>query len=90
MMCNFRIIIFLLVFVPTYSHAYLGPGMGGGIITATLGLLVAIFAAIFGTFVPLILAKNKIDPALATGPFITTINDILGLFIYFIIGQAIL
>lgn len=51
---------------------------------------VIIFAAIFGTFVPLILNKNKIDPALATGPFITTINDILGLFIYFIIGQAIL
>ena len=31
-----------------------------------------------------------IDPALATGPFITTVNDVLGLFIYFIIGQAIL
>ena len=45
------------------------------------------FAAVFGTFVPLILAKFKIDPALATGPFITTMNDIVGLVIYFSIGK---
>ena len=51
---------------------------------------VIIFAAIFGAFIPLSLKKYNIDPALATGPFITTINDILGLFIYFWIGKAIL
>ncbi len=45
------------------------------------------FAAIFGTFVPLALNRYKIDPALATGPFITTSNDIIGLFIYFMIGR---
>jgi magnesium transporter len=45
---------------------------------------------LFGTFIPLTLDKYKIDPALATGPFITTINDVLGLFIYFLIGQLIL
>ena len=49
-------------------------------------LAVIIFAAIFGTLVPLLLNKYKIDPALATGPFITTINDIFGLFLYFFIG----
>ena len=43
----------------------------------------------FGTFVPLILNKYKIDPALATGPFITTTNDIIGLLIYFLIGMAL-
>jgi len=60
-------------------------------ITVSLSLLsVIIFAALFGTFVPLTLEKYKIDPALATGPFITTVNDILGLYIYFLIGQAIL
>jgi magnesium transporter len=60
-------------------------------ITVSISLLsVIIFAAIFGTFIPLILNKNNIDPALATGPFITTVNDILGLIIYFSIGQAIL
>ena len=60
-------------------------------ITVSISLLsVIIFAALFGTFIPLILEKYKIDPALATGPFITTINDILGLLIYFLIGQKIL
>jgi magnesium transporter len=47
-------------------------------------------AALIGTFVPLLLNKYKIDPALATGPFITTLNDILGLFIYFMIGRVFL
>jgi magnesium transporter len=60
-------------------------------ITVSISLLaVIIFAALFGTFIPLILEKYKIDPALATGPFITTINDILGLLIYFIIGKNII
>ena len=59
--------------------------------TVSISLLaVIVFAAIFGTFIPLTLEKYKIDPALATGPFITTVNDVLGLFIYFWIGQAIL
>ena len=60
-------------------------------LTVSISLLaVIVFAALFGTFVPLTLEKYKIDPALATGPFITTVNDVLGLFIYFLIGQAIL
>jgi len=50
-------------------------------------MLVIIFAALFGTVVPLMLDRYKIDPALATGPFITTMNDIIGLFIYFGIGH---
>ncbi|MFO8235513.1 MAG: magnesium transporter [Bacteroidales bacterium] len=49
---------------------------------------VILFASIFGTFVPLLLDRFKIDPALATGPFITTVNDIMGLFIYLVIGRA--
>ena len=48
---------------------------------------VIIFAGLFGTFIPLVLDRFKIDPALATGPFITTMNDIVGLFIYFWVGQ---
>jgi magnesium transporter len=59
-------------------------------LTVSLALLtVIIVAALLGTFVPLMLDKYKIDPALATGPFITTLNDIIGLFIYFMIGQLI-
>jgi magnesium transporter len=49
--------------------------------------IVIIFASLFGTFVPLMLNRFKIDPALATGPFITTTNDILGLLIYMLIGN---
>jgi magnesium transporter len=57
-------------------------------VTVSVALLTVIaFAAIFGTFVPLALDRFKIDPALATGPFITTSNDIVGLFIYFMIGR---
>ena len=63
---------------------------------STLGLVVSIslftviiFAAIFGTLIPLILDKYKIDPALATGPFVTTLNDVLGLFIYFTVGMLL-
>jgi magnesium transporter len=57
-------------------------------ITVSLALLsVIIFAALFGTLVPLVLNKYKIDPAVATGPFITTSNDIIGLIIYFMIGR---
>ena len=60
-------------------------------LTVSVSLLtVMIFAALFGTFIPLILDKYKVDPALATGPFITTINDVVGLFIYFSIAKLIL
>lgn len=59
--------------------------------TVSLALIcVIIFASIFGTITPLILNKFNIDPALATGPFITTTNDILGLTVYFLIGSALL
>ena len=68
----------------------LGYGMALSLTVSISILAVIVFAALFGTFVPLTLEKYKIDPALATGPFITTVNDVLGLFIYFWIGQAIL
>ncbi|WP_319272667.1 magnesium transporter [uncultured Draconibacterium sp.] len=48
--------------------------------------IVIIFASLFGTVIPLILHRFKIDPALATGPFITTMNDILGMMIYLTIS----
>ncbi len=60
----------------------------GVTISASL-LLVILFASITGTLIPLTLEKLDIDPALATGPFITTMNDITGLFIYFLVGQYI-
>ncbi|ESU23704.1 magnesium transporter mgtE [Flavobacterium enshiense DK69] len=60
-------------------------------ITVTIALLsVIIIASLNGTFIPIILNKYGIDPALATGPFITTSNDILGILIYFSIARLIL
>jgi magnesium transporter len=63
------------------------PSLALSITVSTALMSVIVFASIFGTFVPLALEKFKIDPALATGPFITTSNDIIGLFIYFMIGR---
>jgi magnesium transporter len=53
-------------------------------------ITVIIFASLLGTITPLILEKFKIDPALATGPFVTTINDIIGLTVYFSLGRILL
>ncbi len=52
--------------------------------------IVIIFASMSGTIIPLILNKMKIDPALATGPFITTTNDILGLLLYMLVARFFL
>ena len=53
-------------------------------------LMVIIIASLIGTFVPIILDKKGIDPAIATGPFITTSNDIFGIFLFFYISKIIL
>ena len=51
---------------------------------------VIVIAALVGTFVPIILEKQGIDPAIATGPFITTANDIFGIFLFFYIAKVAL
>jgi len=53
-------------------------------------LCVIIVAALIGTSVPIILDKKGIDPAIATGPFITTSNDIFGIFLFFYIAKIFL
>lgn len=59
-------------------------------LTVSLSLFTVIFfAAVMGTLIPLILNKYGIDPAVATGPFITTMNDVVGLFIYFSMGMLV-
>jgi magnesium transporter len=61
-----------------------------GLAISTSMVVVILFAATLGTLVPLFLHKNKIDPAIATGPFITTTNDVFGIMIYFGIARMIL
>ena len=59
--------------------------------TIALSMLsVIIIASLIGTFVPIILDRKGIDPAIATGPFITTSNDIFGIFLFFYIAKLIL
>lgn len=53
-------------------------------------VIVIVVAGIIGTFIPLFLNKRGIDPAIATGPFITTSNDIFGILIYFMIAKLVL
>ncbi|MFC2085038.1 magnesium transporter, partial [Bacteroidota bacterium] len=48
-------------------------------------LIIIIFSTMIGATIPVILKRLNIDPAVATGPFVTTTNDVLGLFIYMII-----
>ncbi len=65
---------------------------GSYLITVSISIaliMVVIFASLFGTIVPLVLNKFKVDPAVATGPFITTSNDILGFLIYFYTARII-
>ena len=81
-------IISLLVFV--YNYFKLG-GAQVTTVSVSLSLLaVVLFASVFGTFVPLTLERLKIDPALATGPFISITNDIIGMVIYMSISTMLL
>ena len=69
--------------------------LGGISIATTLSvslslMAVVIFASVFGTFVPLTLERFKVDPALATGPFISITNDIIGMVIYMAIATLFL
>jgi magnesium transporter len=76
----FSLLIFTYVFV----------SRGDMNLTYTVSItlfIVILFASFLGTMIPLILHRFKIDPAVATGPFITTMNDILGLLIYLSIGK---
>ena len=58
--------------------------------TVSLALMTVILCASFlGTFVPLMMNRFKVNPALATGPFVTTLNDIIGITIYFIVGRIL-
>jgi len=49
--------------------------------------VVVVVASIFGVIIPTVLNKMKIDPAIATGPFITILNDIIGMAIYLSISR---
>ena len=72
------------------SYFLLGYEIHVGYTVAIALLSVIIMASLIGTFIPIILNKYGVDPELATGPFITTSNDILGILTYFTIAKIIL
>ena len=76
----------ILLSLIVYGFAYIFDSSTLGLVVGLSLFTVIMFAAVFGTLIPLLLDRYKIDPALATGPFITTLNDVLGLFIYLTIG----
>ena len=82
--------VILAVILFLGSHFLLNVEFIIGIIVTIALISVIIIASLIGTFVPLLLDKFGIDPALATGPFITTSNDICGILIYFTIARLIL
>lgn len=82
--------VILAVILFLGSHLLLNVEFIIGIIVTIALISVIIIASLIGTFVPLLLDKFGIDPALATGPFITTSNDICGILIYFTIARLIL
>lgn len=72
------------------SHFLLNKSYDLGITVSVSLISVIVIASLIGTFVPILLNKMGIDPALATGPFITTSNDICGILIYFSIAKMLL
>jgi magnesium transporter len=81
--------IILAIFLFLFIWAFKGELNTALAISVSL-VAVIIVAGLIGTFVPLFLNKRGIDPAIATGPFITTSNDILGILLYFWIAKMIL
>lgn len=82
--------IILSVILLVGSYFLLGYEIHVGYTVSIALLSVIIMASLIGTFIPIILNKYGVDPALATGPFITTSNDILGILTYFTIAKIIL
>jgi magnesium transporter len=72
------------------THFIFGTPYSVSITIAIALVAVIIMAALIGTFIPIFLDKRGIDPAVATGPFITTSNDVFGILTYFLIAKLIL
>lgn len=84
------LIVLILPYVPLPMSSFEDVHAGRLGLTVALSLLaVILLATVIGTAVPLLLHRFGIDPALATGPFITTSNDILGLAVFFTIATLL-
>ena len=69
-------LIFLIIYLWDRDYMF-------GILLAVTLLFIIINASLFGAVIPILFKKLNVDPALATGPFVATFNDVVGLTIYF-------
>lgn len=67
-----------------------GEGFNFGAVVSVALFSVVVLASFMGTFTPIVLDKIGINPAMASGPFITTANDLIGLAVYFGIATLLL
>jgi len=82
--------ITVMVVAISYTGFLDNENIGRLSLTVALALLtVIIMAGAIGASIPLLLDRFGVDPALATGPFITTSNDLLGLIVYFVIATQL-
>ncbi|GAA0872928.1 magnesium transporter [Gangjinia marincola] len=81
--------VILAILLLGFTYMWKGDFLTALAISLSL-IIVIVVAGLVGTFVPLFLHKRDIDPAIATGPFITTSNDIFGILIYFYIAKMVL
>jgi magnesium transporter len=81
---------FALALLVLLFGSIIGQDTTESIAIAVSMMSVIVVAALVGTFVPIILDKRGIDPAIATGPFITTSNDILGIYLFFVLAGLII
>jgi len=86
---GFMMGILCMITISLAIPVFYGDWQIGFIVGISILFTLTISAAI-GAIVPLIIHKLNFDPAIASGPFITTINDIIGLFIYFSIASSLL
>ena len=80
----------IALIVLLFSHLFFHTTYLESISIGIAVVVVILIAALVGTFVPMLLDKKGVDPAVATGPFITTSNDVFGILIYFLIAKLIL
>ena len=79
-------VISMVVFV--YNYFYIKDMLVMASVSLSL-FVVVICASLFGSVIPLLMNAVKIDPARATGPFITILDDLIGMFVYMTITQAL-
>ncbi|EGL83547.1 magnesium transporter [Caldalkalibacillus thermarum TA2.A1] len=82
-------LICALVLVLAIPLLYDGNWVLGMVVAVSLFAALSV-ATVVGAAIPLVINKLRIDPAIASGPFITTLNDIIALFIYFSVATAFL